>query len=248
MSKDASQAGKSPPEEAALWKRLVAHRDREARTRLIERYLITAKTLAAVLYASRYDDTVEFQDYLQYARVGLLEAIDRYDPAKDVSFATFASYRIRGAILNGIEKSTELAMQRAQRRRLRRERLKALKEENPASREDAFGRMVDLTLDLAIGFLLEESGVWKGEAADRAADPYVSLEMKRLAERIGLLMAALPERERQIVHGHYFEHKDFGEIGAMLGVSRSRIAQLHTRALRLLRDGYKSLDRFDRRV
>jgi len=243
---EGTRAGALSAEEAALWKRFVALRDGEARAQLIERYLVTAKTLAAALYANRFDDSVEFNDYLQYARTGLLEAIDRYDPTRGASFKTFAGHRIRGAILNGVEKSTEVASQIAERNRLRRERVKLLKETDRSS--DAFLGMIDLTLNLAVGYLLEESGLWNAETEDRAADPYVSLEMKRLGERLTLLVEALPDREREIIRHHYYEHRDFVEISEMLGVSRGRISQLHTRALHLLRDGYRSLNQFDHRV
>jgi RNA polymerase sigma factor FliA len=248
VRKEELEPAEAPPEEAALWQRYLSSQDGAARKLLIDRHLIVAQKVAAMLYASRYDDSVEFAEYLQYARVGLLEAIERYDPAREASFATFATYRIRGAILNGIERSTELATQRAQRRRLRRERLKSIHDDRDESEDDEFGRMVDLTLKLAIGYLLEESGIWKAEEADRAADPYVSLEVKRLGERLSMLVAALPEREQQIVRYHYFEHKEFVEIGSVMGLSKGRVSQLHVRALRLLREGYDTLNRFDQRV
>ncbi len=248
MLEEEPESGKASTDEAALWQRYVSSQDGGARKVLIERHLITAQKVAATLYASRFDDSVEFADYLQFARVGLLEAIERYDPKREASFATFATYRIRGAILNGIEKLSELATQKAQRRRLQRERLKSIKEHESSPGEDAFARMLDLTLKLAIGYLLEESGVWKADEVDRAADPYVSLEVKRLGERMTLLVEALPERERQIVRYHYFEHKEFVEIGDALGVSKGRVSQLHARALRLLREGYDTLNKFNKRV
>jgi RNA polymerase sigma factor FliA len=246
---ESSDAGRMPEEEAALWARYLDARDNEARQQLIERHLPIAQTVAATLYASRVDNTVDFGDYLQYARMGLLEAMERYDPARGASFATFASYRIRGAVLNGLEKSTELMTQRAQRRRLRRERLKSIQEQ-PADAEqtDAFAQVVDLTLSLAIGYLLEESGIWKGAEADRASDPYQTFELKRLRERMTMLLQALPDREREIVRHHYFEHKDFIEISEALGLSKGRVSQLHSRALRLLREGYQALEQFDKRV
>lgn len=234
------------PEESALWERYIAAHDPQTRVELIEHYMTTAQKLAAVLYSHRADDSVEFGDYLQYARIGLLEAIDRYDPTREASFTTFASYRIRGAILNGIERATEVSTQRAQRRRLQRERLKSLRENEV--RGDQFARMVDLTLNLAVGYLLEESGIWKADETDRAADPYVSLEMKRLTERMSVLVKSLPEREATIVRKHYFEHKEFVEIGALLGISKGRVSQLHARALSLLRQRYAEADRFDRKA
>src|SRR5262245_9861459 len=73
-----------------------------ARERLIERYLPLAKHVAARLYAARAVPDVEFGDYLHLAYVGLLEAMERYRAGGDAQFATFATYRIRGAILNNV--------------------------------------------------------------------------------------------------------------------------------------------------
>lgn len=246
MLKNEAGSRNLSPDEAALWERYVARHDDTTRGEVIERYLGTAQKLAAIMYSHRPDDSVEFGDYLQYARIGLLEAIDRYDPVREASFTTFASYRIRGAIINGVEKATELAMQRAQRRRLRRERLKSLKDHEVA--RDQFARMVDLTLSLAVGYLLEESGIWNADEPDRAADPYVSLEMKRLAERLALLVNALPEREALIIRQHYFEHREFVEIADSLGISKGRVSQLHARALKLLRQDYTEAERVDRKA
>lgn len=237
----------STEEEAALWTRFRSGNDPATREQLIEYYLATAQKVAAAIYANRFDNTVEFGDYLQYARIGLIEAIDRYDPTREAGFATFATYRIRGAILNGIERLTEISTQKAQRRRLRRERLKSIREEASAS-DDPFLRMVDLTLHLAIGYLLEESGVWKPGEADRSSDPYQTFELKRLCEHMHDLLGVLPERERSIVRFHYFEHREFIEIAEMLEISKGRVSQLHTRALKLLRDGYRELHGLDKSV
>src|SRR5688500_5950006 len=197
-----------PTDEAALWALFKSNGDISARDELIQRYLPATQKIAATIYASRTDDTGDFEDYLQFARVGLLEAVDRYDPTREAAFETFATYRIRGSVLNGVEKWTELSTQKAQRRRLRRERLKSIRK-RAASSDDPFARMVDLTLNLAIGYLLEESGVWKPGKADRASDPYQSFELKRLCESVSLLVRALPERERDLIRHHYLEHNEF---------------------------------------
>ena len=60
----------------------------------------------------RRDNSVAFADYFQYACVGLVEAVDRFEPDRPVLFETFATYRIRGAVLNGLAKESELAAQR----------------------------------------------------------------------------------------------------------------------------------------
>lgn len=233
-------------EEALLWQRFVSTQDRDARTLLIERHLETARKIAASLYAKRADHTIAFNDYLQYARVGLIEAVDRYDPKREASFTTFAAYRIRGAILNGIEHASEQAAQYTQRKRAIRERLRSIREGSESN--DAFSAMVDVAISLALGYILEESGLWRPGNEDQTADPYHSLEVKRLIERMAVIVAALPERERLIVRYHYFEYMEFVDIGELLGVSKGRVSQLHSRALKLIREAYQALDRFDVRI
>ena len=236
----------TPEEESALWQRYVSAQDSGARSLLIERHLRTAHTVAASLYAKRINDTIDFNDYLQYARVGLIEAVDRFDPSRKVKFATFATYRIRGAILNGVGHATEHAAQHTQRQRAVRERVRSVREGSESN--DAFSAMVDVAISLALGYMLEESGLWRPGGDDQTADPYRSLEMKRLILRMGTIVEALPERERLIVRYHYFEHMEFISIGEVLGISKGRISQLHARALKLIRDAYHALDRFDVRV
>src|SRR3954468_3185376 len=113
--------------EAALWRELRATGDAALRERLLVLHLPYARTIAATLYARRFHDEIEFGDYLQLARVGMLEAVDRFDPARGVQFRTFASRRMQGAILNGIERLTEKQQQIAARQRLRADRVAGVK-------------------------------------------------------------------------------------------------------------------------
>src|SRR5262245_12196656 len=96
-----------------LWARFRHSRELTLRGRLIERYLPLARAAAARYYRLRPDDSVSFEDYLQYARIGLVEAIDDYDPGREASFETYSSYRIRGALLNGLTRESEIAAKRS---------------------------------------------------------------------------------------------------------------------------------------
>ena len=115
-------------QESDLWRRYKADGDAAARAALLACHLPYARVVAAMTYARRYNDEVEFGDYLQFASIGLLEAFERYDPSRGVQFRTFASRRMHGAILNGIEGLTEKLQQIAARQRIRRERLDDLKD------------------------------------------------------------------------------------------------------------------------
>jgi RNA polymerase sigma factor for flagellar operon FliA len=238
--------------EADLWRDYLATRDPNLRSRVVEHYLEVAHKLAAILFSRRIHNAVSFEDYLQYARVGLLEAVDRFNPDRETSFETFASYRIRGAIFNGLEKSTEWAAQAAQRRRVRlRERAESLTvspaTDAPARDKptDSFATLVDATILLAMGYVLEDSGDWSASSSAESADPYRTVQLDMLRRRLKLMVDALPERERRIVHYHYFEHMEFRAIAELLTISKGRVSQLHARALCLIRDGVAALERFE---
>jgi RNA polymerase sigma factor for flagellar operon FliA len=260
MKKGTAVEGATEPDR--IWSEYVSTRQPELRQDLVKRYLDLTHRIAANLFAKRVNNTVGFEDYLQYGRVGLLEAIDRFDPSREASFETFAGYRIRGAILNGLEKSTESAAQAAHRRHSRlRERTQSLQlrdigdstargESSPEGPTgdmelEPFAGMVDVAIMLAMGYVLEDSGEWNPAGADRAGDPYKSVQLARVRARLSLLVDALPQRERLIVRYHYFEHMEFQAIGEVLELSKGRVSQLHARALRLIRDSYDTLEEFD---
>ncbi len=245
MEKHLNQSNAPSVRDQELWHRFVASRDPAVRAQLIERYLGTAQKIAAYLYSRRRDSSIDFSDYLQYARVGLIEAVDRFNPAATASFDTYASYRIRGAILNGIRRYTEKSSQKAYRQTVLRERAESLRERaREAKSEEIFEDLVDTTIGLALGYILEDSSLWNAEETDRSSDPYQSLELKRLRERFALIVDALPERERTIIRYHYYEHMEFSMVAEIFGVSKGRVSQLHARALRLIREAFEHLERF----
>ena len=234
-------------EENRLWQQLVERRDYSARLRLINHYLPLARKTSAILFARRPSSDLEFADYMQYATLGLLEAIDKYDPTKNASFTTYASYRIRGAVLNGIEKTSERTAQYSFKRRIKRERLESLSTD--VSHElsaDLFVEMVDVAVGLALGYMLEDSGMYHhGDETARQDDPYRCLEISRIRERFQLIVEALPEKEQLIIKYHYYENINFNVIANILGITKGRVSQLHSRALILMREAYASLNQFD---
>src|SRR5690349_9249331 len=160
----------------ALWARFTQSRELALRVRLIERYLALARSTAARYYRFRSDDSVPFEDYLQYARIGLVEAIDDYDPGREASFETYSSYRIRGAVLNGLGRESEIAAQRNFWRTRLQER-----EEPPA---EPAPEVDETESSLALGFLLEHEGE---DVADEAlqANPHAAVEHVELLTLIG---------------------------------------------------------------
>jgi RNA polymerase sigma factor FliA len=219
----------------ARWREFASTRAAALRGELIERYIGLAKITAARLYQRRLDNSVSYADYLQYARVGLVEAIDHYDPAREVPFEAFSSYRIKGAVLNGLESESELAAQRAFWSRRARDRFESLKNhETQGDRRASLEELVNLTVGLALSHVIEHD---EGEVIDEslAANPYAVTELAQLKRAVRSMLPSLPERERELIQRHYVEHVEFQQIAAEWGVTKGRVSQLHAQALQRLR-------------
>lgn len=249
--------------EAALWQDWIQRRDAAARERLLQRHLPYARVVAATYYARRTHEEIEFEEYLQLARVGLLESLDRYDPALGAQFRTFAARRMQGAILSGLERLTEKNQQIAVRREVQRDRLQAAKTAaadklsqnlthdgtagppgGKKSEQLLFSYLAEVGIGLALGVMLEGTGMIESEPADGAAMAasaevtyFQKNEIQRLQDSLRTLVARLSEQERTVIRCHYLQDIPFDEIGHMLGVKRSRVSQIHQQALKNLRQG-----------
>jgi RNA polymerase sigma factor for flagellar operon FliA len=219
------------------WRRYQTSRDVSLRNALIEHYRPLSKKIAASLYARRYSDDVEFEEYLQYAMVGLIESIDRYTLDRGTTFETYAKYRIRGAILNGLEKMSERREQYAYRARLLKERTHSITEGgSEKSEQSLFEEMVEAVLGLAICYMLEGTGLIRDGANSSVNQTYQAQEMLQLRERIVESAESLPEREKFIIQRHYFKQESFIRLSKIMGITKGRVSQLHKRAIGLLRE------------
>jgi RNA polymerase sigma factor FliA len=231
-----------PEAEACLWQRFRGAGDAAARARLLEMHLPYAKILAGVYFGRRYHDEVEFGDYLQLASIGLVEALDRFDPARGVQFRTFAARRMHGAILNGLERMTEKQQQIAVRQRLRNERLHEVKAiagqvivPGPAQDPEQLVRFVtEVGIGLALCWMLEGTGMV--ESAEGCVEPfYRSVAMRQLRDRLLHAVDSLPPHERIVIRSHYLQDVPFDRIAETLGLTKGRISQIHKQALLRLR-------------
>lgn len=245
---------------ASLWQRWRGACDPAARDALIAHHLPYARMMAATLYGRRTHDEVEFDDYFQFASLGLVESVERFDPAHGVQFKTFASKRVQGAILNGLARLTEKSQQIATMMRLRQERLEDLKAQAAggarpgkkrggdgkgakADKGDAaalFSYLAEVGIGLALGVLLEDTAMFAKADAASTSSPEVSYFRKTQARQLRELLrhgvAQLPESERRVIQWHYQQEMSFEDIANRLELSRGRISQLHTKGLARLRD------------
>lgn len=226
-----------PPDDATrqalLWTRWRVHGEVDARQELFEEHLPWVRTVARQVFLRVRLRTVEWADYVHLASVGLLEAIDRYQPERGVPFTAFARLRVRGAVFNGLHEFRDHAG--APRRSDRHaERTTALAEERGDGDLD---EVISATIGLAFGFLLEQQSL-SGEDAQTCSG-YRSVEADQLERVLKKSVEGLPERERFIVRAHYYQQLSFTEIAGILKVTKGRISQMHTQALKRMKQDYE---------
>ncbi|WP_080409934.1 sigma-70 family RNA polymerase sigma factor [Burkholderia ubonensis] len=219
--------------EYGLWVELRTVGGAEPREALFQEYLPYARAIAASLFRRRVVDEISFEDYLQFACVGLLESIDRFDAERGVKFTTFCTSRVEGSVLDGIQHLTEVQEQMAFRRRHRKERVQSL---TGLDALDTFSSLVDVTMGLAIGFLLEGTSLFSDESSEaQRPNPYSSAESNQTKRVLASAVDRLPARQRNLIAYHYLHGMPFERIADLFGVTAGRVSQLHKSALQSLR-------------
>jgi len=241
--------------QAALWAAWRDHADEAARQQLLELHMPYARIVAASYYGKRIHNEIEFGDYLQLASLGLIEALDRFDPAVGVQFRTFAAKRMHGALLDGIEQLTEKQQQIAAQQRLEAQRRTIIRQavaegrQAPAkgsrTSEQVLQYVAEAGLAFALAWILDGTGML--DRAEKTEDLpfYRSVELRQLRERIVDLVNSLPAQERKVIQGHYFQGMAFDEIAQAMGLSKGRISQVHRKALGYLKDALRAQDDCD---
>lgn len=233
----------SPGDEATLWAAL-QQGDPAARQSLIAAYLPFARILAAKVYARRIEQDLEFEEYLQFATLGMIEAVDRFDAGLGVLFRTYAAHRISGAIRNGLEHLSEKRQQIATRQRLLEERRQSgLAAEQHSG--DVFQQLAEMAIGLALGYMLDDAAAYQHPDAVQPEQLYNASELRQLRERVLKLVAGLPPQEKLVIKYHYLQQQSFTEIADTMQLSKGRISQIHRRALQLLREMNSSINRYD---
>jgi len=226
-----------------------------SRHELIERYAPLIK-LVAMRMIRRLPPQVELDDLLHAGVTGLIDAAEKFDPARDIKFETYAEFRIRGAILDELRSLDWVPRSLRQKfHELERAYDKLLKEYNrPPSREE-LARELDVDEDELedifakacgsalmslddLGYTNDEGHVTPPAEFLRKPDqpdPVDVLGKKEASQAMIKAVDELPERERLVISLYYFDGLTMKEMGEVLGVTESRISQIHNKAILHLR-------------
>ena len=223
-----------------LWERYIASHDSEVREQLIAEYAQLVKLVAGRM--NMYlGYNVEYDDLVGYGVFGLIDAIDKFDFGKNVKFETYASLRIRGAILDQIRKMDWIP------RSLRQKQKKI--DAAMAKIESESGKVAtDEELAAEIGISIDELSDWQGQMKSSnliSLDEYTEAGSEVKMENVSNshfdqpetvvekeeAIDTLTEKERSVIVLYYYEDMTLKEISMTLEVSESRVSQLHTKAL-----------------
>ena len=219
-------------------------RDDKERQRLIDSNVPFVRSVAAKI-REQLPREIEFDDLVAYGMQGLLEAAERFNPRQGTSFTTFAYYRVRGAVFDGLRHMGWLP--RGEYARLRVEERSTAFFQNLADRESGnqtgqTQNLEDDVLDLAqalngVATIFVTS--LDAQHGAQASSPSAALPEQdyALAERSHVIKAALkklPEKERRLIELFYYEDRSLSDAGALLGLSKSWSSRLHARAISLL--------------
>jgi len=244
-----------------LWRRYKEQGDDSARERLVVAYSPLVKFVAGRTGA-RLPSHVEQADLISYGMLGLVESLQRFEPERGIRFETFAMQRIRGAIIDELRsldwvprsvrsraREIEEANSKLEHELGRAPTDTELAERLRISEEDLQEALLQISNSSILA--LEELWMSSDSSGDRvslldtiedesAPDPQAALDSSEVKDRLQEAIQDLPERETLVIALYYFENLTLREIGDVLGVTESRISQLHSKAVLRLRSKLKT--------
>ena len=244
----------SPAEVAQLWHEFTTRPAAAVRETLILQYAPLVKFVIGRLMIG-LPTIMDFDDVLSEGTTGLIEAVERYDPTTGVKFETYAISRIRGSIIDALRRADRLPRSvRKHHRKVEQmhQQLRELMVREPEDLEIAnalgiplaryYGILTDASwVTVSLDKLLDTSGDSDGyRPAEMPKDPDAedvgrAVEQKEIVAALTEAIEELPDRERLVVALYYQDELTQREIAKVLGISESRVCQLHARALARLR-------------
>lgn len=251
-------------DEQEIWVEYAKDHSPKLREYLIQKYAPLVKYVAGKVSVGM-PHNVEFDDLVSYGTFGLLDAIEKYDPSKEVKFKTYAMTRVRGAIFD--ELRTIDWIPRSIRQKAKQVEKIVVELENKMGRtveDEEVANELDMSLEEFHSLVSKISGtslvslndIWHGnEDSDDLSfietiespqnmNPDAIVEREEVKEVIVEAIQKLPEKEKKVVVLYYYEDLTLKEIGEVLEVTESRVSQLHTKAIMRLRGRLAQMKNF----
>ena len=223
-----------------LWRNYFYHRSAKTRDLLIENYMNLATTLSLLFYSRYAGYGVSLDDLSQNARVGLIESVRRYNPKKNVKFETFASFRIRGELKNGLKHYChDIEIYREHYSVEKIDSLLPDHQDRHLSNEQSLEDWSDSIANISISILL---GQGESESVDHAETPY-SMDEGILSNQLWGMVSKMDEVDEEVILYHYLYEYSFEEISKVVGMSKSAVFKRHRNAIESLREIYKGKKR-----
>jgi RNA polymerase sigma factor for flagellar operon FliA len=234
------------------WTRYKKSGDERAREQLVLAYSPLVKFVAGRM-SSGLPAHIEESDLISYGLLGLIGAIERFEPERQIKFETFAVSRIKGSIIDELRSLDWVPRSvRAKAREIEATQQKLEHELGRAPTDEEVANKLDVTVEslqeslmqIANSTVVALDELWtvSDSSGDQvslldtmkdpnAVDPAKELGVSELKDRLANAIARLPEREKLVIALYYYENLTLREIGEVLGVTESRVSQLHTKAV-----------------
>ncbi len=226
----------------------------EQKDKLILEYAPLIKFIAQKI-AVRLPSNIELDDLISSGVIGLMDAIEKYDPTRDNKFKTYAEFRIRGAILDELRAQDWVPRSvRDKAKLLDRTMIELEAELNRTASDEEVAQKLNMSMEefydlvnqvrpvsvLSIDEAATFSNVDKKSIlnlleATKLNNPFTQLNMKSVKDVVTKAIEDLPERQRLVLSLYYYEDLNLKEIGKVLRVTESRVSQLHAQAISRLR-------------
>ncbi len=235
-----------------LWRRCKDEGDERARERLVVAYSPLVKYVAGRM-AAGLPSHVEEADLISYGLIGLIGSIERYELDREIKFETYAVQRIRGAIIDELRSLDWVPRSvRAKAREVEKAHSVLENKLGRAPSEEEMSAELEVSvedfrtslLEIANSSVLALDDIWAASDPDggqvslldtisdpNAIDPEAAIDTVELKDRLAEAIESLPDRERLVIALYYYETLTLREIGEVLGVTESRVSQLHTKAV-----------------
>jgi len=235
-----------------MWRRYKDSGDTHARERLVLAYSPLVKYVAGRM-ASGLPAHVEEADLISYGLLGLISAIERFDPGREIKFETFAVTRIKGSIIDELRSLDWVPRSvRAKAREIEKANAQLENELQRAPSDQEMAEKLEVTVEefqetltrISNSSVVALDELWTVSDASgdqvslldtiqdpQGLDPAQEMDATEMKDHLADAIARLPEREKLVVALYYYENLTLREIGEVLGVTESRVSQLHTKAV-----------------